>query len=132
MKKFIRKFVFSLTAIYLTNLWNKGFIIENNLSIYLKTALLIVLIFYLIAPLAKIIILPLNILTMGLLSSLVNLFLFYFILINFSLVKIVSWKFNGLSFGFINISPIDIGFLTNIFLVSFSISFIINLLDNLI
>ncbi len=132
MKKFFRKSVFSLIAIYLTSLWNKGFIIENNIIIYLKTAFLIVLIFYLIAPLLKIIFLPLNILTMGLLSSLVNLFLFYFILINFSLVKIVSWKFNGLSLGFINISPLEISFITNILLVSFSISFIVNLLDNLI
>lgn len=132
MKRFIRKFIFSLIAVYLTNLWNKGFIIENNLLVHLKTAFLIFLTFYLIAPLAKIIFLPLNIITMGLLSSLINIFLFYFILINFSLVKIEKWYFNGLSLGFINISSFEIGFLTNILLVSFSISLIINLLDNLI
>ena len=132
MKKFIRKFIFSLVALYVTNLWNKGFIIENNLFIYFKTTLLIVLIFYLINPLAKLILLPLNILTLGFLSSIVSLFIFYFVLVNFSLVKITDWEFPGFSFGFINLSPISINFLTNILLVSFSISLIISLLDNLI
>ena len=41
MKKIFRMIIFSLVAIFLTSLWNKGFIIKEDPMIYLKAALII-------------------------------------------------------------------------------------------
>ncbi|HEX7542556.1 MAG TPA: hypothetical protein VF385_00530, partial [Patescibacteria group bacterium] len=68
MKKILRMVIFSGVAIFLTALWNKGFIIKQDPIIYLKAALLIAAVYYLILPISKLILLPLNIISLGLVS----------------------------------------------------------------
>ncbi|GAB4218852.1 MAG: hypothetical protein Fur009_2030 [Candidatus Microgenomates bacterium] len=132
MKKIFRMIVFSAVAIFITSLWNKGFIIQNNFLIYLKASLLIALVYYLIVPLTKIILLPLNILTLGLVSVIFYGVLFYLVFNNIGLITIKAWYYGGGKLFNIIIMPMDISFLANIFLSSFSISTIINLLEKLL
>lgn len=122
MKSIIRKIVFSGAAIFLTAYWNQGFVVKNDLVVYLKASLTIAVIYYLIIPISKLILLPLNLITMGLVSVIFYSFALYFFLDNFSLVKIRPWVFSGY----------DISQLANIFLVAFSISTIINLMEKLL
>jgi len=114
--------VFSAIAIFLTSVWDKGFIIKPDLMIYLKATLLIALIYYLVVPLSKIILLPLNFLTLGFVSVIVYCFLFYFLTNYFSLIEIKSWNFSGYNFSQ----------LANIFVSAISISTIINLLEKIL
>lgn len=122
MKKLFRMIVFSAIAIFLTSVWDKGFIIKPDLMIYLKATLLIALIYYLVVPLSKIILLPLNFLTLGFVSVIVYCFLFYFLTNYFSLIEIKSWNFSGYNFSQ----------LANIFVSAISISTIINLLEKIL
>jgi len=122
MKKIVRKIIFSAAAIYLTAYWNHGFIVKNDWMIYLKASLIIAVVYYLIVPVSKLVFLPLNLITMGLVSVIFYSLALYFFLSNFLLVKIIPWKFLGY-----NISQ-----LANIFLVAFSISTIINLMEKLL
>lgn len=122
MRKIFRKIIFSALAIYITSYWNHGFIIKNDLLIYLKASLIIAFIYYLIVPVSKLILLPLNLITMGLVSVIFYSLALYFFLIGFSLIEIQPWQFLGY----------DISQLANIFLVAFSISTIINLLEKLL
>ena len=114
--------IFSGVAIFITALWNKGFVIKADLLIYLKASLIIALVYYLITPISKIILLPLNIFTFGFVSVVFYAVIFYFLLNHFDLVVIKEWVFLGN-----NISS-----LVNIFISSFSISAIINLLEKVI
>jgi len=98
MKKIFRMIVFSMIAVFLTSLWNKGFIIKPDWFIYIKASLLIALIFYLIFPISKLILLPLNILSLGFISTIVYCFIFYFLSKYFSLIDIKPWIFSGGSF----------------------------------
>lgn len=132
MKKIFRMIFFSVVAIFLTSLWNKGFFIENDLLIYLKAALIISIVYYLVVPATKLILLPLNILTLGLVSMIFYGIIFYLVFNNIGLITIKAWHFGGGKlFNFI-IMPMDINYFTNIFLSAFSISIIINLLEKIL
>lgn len=132
MKKLSRMVIFSLVAIFLTSLWNRGFIIKADPVIYLKAALIIAAVYYLIIPISKIILLPLNILTLGFVSVIFYAAIFYFLLNRFNLISIKEWVFPGIKLFGITMSKIKISGLSNIFISSFSISTIINLLEVII
>ena len=68
MKGIFRMFIFSAIPLYLTSLWNVGFVVSNDPSIFIRSVILIAIAHYLIVPISKIILLPLNILTFGLVS----------------------------------------------------------------
>ena len=124
--------IFSVEAIFLTALWNKGFIIKEDPIIYLKAALIIAAVYYLIVPVSKLILLPLNILTLGFVSVIFYAAIFYFLLNRFQLISIKEWVFPGIKLFGIALSKIEISGLSNIFISSFSISAIINLLETII
>jgi len=132
MKKILRMVIFSGVAIFLTALWNKGFIIKPDYMIYLKAALIIAAVYYLIVPISNLILLPLNILTLGFVSVIFYAIIFYFLLSHFNLIDIKEWVFPGIKLLGITLGEIKISGLTNIFVSSFSISTIINLLEKII
>ena len=114
--------IFSAVAIFLTSQWNKGFIIKLDWTVYLKASLLIAFIYYLIVPFSKLILLPLNILTMGLMSLVVYCLLFYFLANYFSLIEIKNSTFMAY-----NLTKT-----ANIFISAISVSTIINLLERIL
>jgi len=132
MKKIFRMIVFSGVAIFVTALWNKGFIIKADPLTYIKAALVITAVYYLIVPASKLILLPLNLITFGLVSMIFYAFIFYFLLNNFNLINIKEWTFSGIRLLGITLGEIKVSGLANIFVSSFSISTIINLLEKII
>lgn len=132
MKKIFRMIVFSGVAIFLTALWNKGFMIKQDPMIYLKAALLIAAVYYLVLPMSKLILLPLNIISLGLVSVIFYSAVLFFLFNRFNLITVKEWTFPGIKiFSFI-IAEMKISRILNIFISSFSISTIINLLETII
>lgn len=129
MKKIFRMIIFSGAAIFLTALWNRGFIIKSDPTVYLKAALLIAAVYYLIVPISKLILLPFNILTFGLVSVIFYAAIFYLLLNRFNLIGIEEWVFPGAKILGITLGKIRISETSNIFVSSFSISTIINFLE---
>src|SRR3989339_667072 len=132
MKKILRMIIFSGIAIFLTAYWNKGFIIKLDPMIFLKASLMIALVYYLIIPVSKLILLPLNIITLGLFSTIFYALVISFLLTNMSLISIKDWVFPGVKLFGITLSKIIISSFYNIFISSFSISTIINFLETII
>lgn len=132
MKKIFRMIIFSGVAILLTTLWNKGFIIKSDPMTYLKAALIIAAVYYLIVPISKLILLPLNLLTFGLVSVVFYAVIFYLLLNRFNLISIKEWVFPGIKILGVTLGEIKISGTSNIFLSSFSISTIISLLEKII
>lgn len=114
--------IFSLIALYLTTLWNQGFLIEASPWVFVKAALLSAVVYYMVRPLTKLVLLPLNILTMGLVGVAVYCLLFYLSASFFSLVSVTGWTFQG----------IYITQTANIFVSALSVSTIINLLEHIL
>ncbi len=132
MKKLFRMIIFSGVAIFLTALWNKGFIVKSDPMVYLKAALIIAAVYYLIVPASKLVLLPLNLLTFGLVSVIFYAVIFYFLLNRFNLIEIKEWVFPGAKILGIVLGKIKISGTSNIFISSFSISTIINFLEKTI
>lgn len=122
--------IFSALALIFTSFWNKGF--QLNINAFLTATIVLALVFYLIVPLSKIILLPLNIITLGLMSFLVYLAILHLSSDAFHLFTITSWTFPGLSIFFVSIPKTYIPYLGNLVLSSVSISSIINLLEQLL
>jgi len=132
MKKIFRMIVFPLSAIYITSLWNKGFIIKLDFISLLTAVIVISIIWYILLPVSKIVLFPIQILTMGLVSTIVYFLLFYFFVSKFSFIDIKSWVFPGVSLLGIVIAKTQISFIANVFISSLSISSIINLEESLL
>ena len=132
MKKILRMIIFSGVAIFLTALWNKGFAIKQDQMIYLKAALLIAAVYYLVLPISKLILLPLNIISLGLVSVIFYSAVLFFLFDRFSLITVKEWTFPGLKFFSLVVNEMKISRTLNIFISSFSISAIINLLEKII
>ncbi|MDO8610598.1 MAG: phage holin family protein [bacterium] len=131
MKKITRMILFSSLALYITSLWNHGFSLPQNPLSFIKAALLIAILFYIIVPVSKLVLLPINILTMGLASVVLYCFLLYIISSQFALLHIAPWNFDGIKLGFI-IPRFTINYIFNILLSATSIATIINLLERII
>ena len=131
MKKVFRMILFSACALYVTSLWNQGFSLPNNIIVFIKTTALVSILFYILVPISKLVLLPINILTMGLASVVLYCFLLYIMSSQFNLIQIKPWSFPGFHFG-ITIPKIAINYVFNVFLSSISIATIINLLERII
>ncbi len=124
--------IFSALALYLTTLWNKGFQIGNEPIMIVKSIIVIAILFYLIVPITKLVLLPLNILTMGLVGVIVYFFLFYFIVSRWPLIIIKGWIFPGLTIAGLTVHKTIISYFFNVILSALSISIVINFLEALI
>lgn len=124
--------VFSAVALYLTSFWNKGFIVDYHWQVFIKTVILVAFFFYIVLPITRLILLPINFLTLGLISTVVYFLLFYFFFTHFSLVKIKEWDFSGLKIASFILQPVHVRYIENVFLSSLSLSFIINMLGTIL
>lgn len=124
--------VFSAVAVYLTSLWDRGFVVNYDLGVYVKASFLVALMFYLVRPLSKLVLLPLNILTLGVISTVVYCFLFFFLTRYFGLINIKEWTFSGINLLGFAIGQIKFSQTANIFVSAISVSTIINSLEQLI
>jgi len=124
--------IFSAVALYLTSLWNEGFKVNFSPYIFVRTVLLVTFFYYLVIPISKIILFPVNLLTLGLLSTVLYFVLFYVFITRFSLVQIKPWEFTGLTFNGLAVKSMQINYPLNLLLSSISLSFIINLLEGIL
>lgn len=124
--------VFSSLALLFTSFWNKGFLIDGNVLTFIGASVALAVVFYLIIPLSKIILLPLNIITLGLVSFLLYLFILHVAGTGFHFFTIKGWLFPGFTLLGITVHKAGIGYLLNLVLSSISISGIINVLEHII
>lgn len=120
MKKVIRMIVFSSIAFFATVFWNKGLNFDFSIQNSIIAVSVVTLMFYIIKPITKLILLPINFFTFGIVAFVVNMILFVFLSRYFHVFTITSWTLQG----------ITIGYWINVALVALSISIIINLLES--
>lgn len=131
MKHFLRVFIFSFFAMFVTSFWNRGFVLPVDSMTFVKAALALTILFVLVRPLMQIVFLPLNLITFGLFSFVLYLFCLHLLVSGYGLFSIKAWVFEGYSLGAISIPKTAISYVYNLVLSSFSLSSIINLLDQL-
>jgi uncharacterized membrane protein YvlD (DUF360 family) len=131
-KKLFRMIVFSGIALILTSLIIRGFKPDMSLQPFLLTACALGIFYYVINPLFRIILLPVNLLTLGFISFIVYILLFAFVVNRFGFVIIEPWVFiGGNFFGFL-IPTIESNYFLTLVSSSLLYSFFINVLEFLL
>jgi len=132
MKKIIRNLVFYTLALYLVSMLIPGFNVKSDLRGLLLCGVTFALVFSLINPILKLLLLPLNLLTLGLFSFLSQVFTVYIYMWIFpEYIKIVAWNFGGWTVPFLGLS-IPSGTVSEFLTVTvstFIISFVVSTLS---
>ena len=102
MKSIFRNVVSYSASLFLTSQIITGLIISGGLTTYLIGGIVLSMLFLILKPILGIVTLPLNIVTFGLFSFLINATILYLLTILISNISITAFTFSGLNFsGFI-------------------------------
>ncbi|MBI2442446.1 MAG: phage holin family protein [Candidatus Levybacteria bacterium] len=102
MKSLIRNTVFYAISLFLLELVVAGVTIQGGVGTMIFGGLVLTLLFMFIKPVLSIITFPLNIITLGIFSWLVNIFLLYLLTVFIPSIKIQAFVLTGTSFaGFV-------------------------------
>lgn len=132
MKKIFRMLIFSATSLFLLTRFNTGVILSSDWEKILMGIILIALIYYIVTPIMKIFLLPINIITLGLASFISYIIIFIIINDYFNLIQFKSWNFPGFYFNSIIIKSFTLSPLANKVFSAFFISLIISFLESII
>ncbi|MFA6005155.1 MAG: phage holin family protein [Patescibacteria group bacterium] len=126
MKRFIRSVVFYAVAIYLVGLVIPGFKVVTDVRGLILSGLTLSILFTFVKPILHFLLLPINVLTLGLFSFLSSILTFYLFLYLFpSFVKIEPWVFQGIVLAGLKIGTIAIGRFVTVVMSTALISFIV-------
>ncbi len=124
MKSIIRSFLINLSSLWLVSQIGSGFYLKNGYETLFLTAFVLGLVNLFIRPLINILLLPINILTLGMLRWTVNVITLYLVTLIVQDFKILSFNFPGISFNFLNIPSFSSTGILAFLLTSFILSFI--------
>jgi len=97
MRGFIIKILATAASFYVAQYFLDGFQIENSWSVYLITSLVFVIFNFILTPIIKILLLPINLLTLGLFRWLTNVLVLYLFDLVYTGINISGFTFTGYS-----------------------------------
>lgn len=128
MKKLLRYYLINLAALWTATQLIPGLVFTGGFQTLLIGGLAFTVINFLLVPLLKILFLPLNLLTLGLFSSIVNILALFALTTAVSDFHLIPFHFGGFNGAGFSIPPLD---LTS-FLVAVLASFIIGIITHLL
>lgn len=129
MKTLIRTFLFSVFSLWVVSFLIDGFKIEGDFQILLLTATVFSFIYIFVRPILRLFFLPINLLSLGLLSWLINVAVLYLLTMIVPQVKISAWQFEGFSYQGFVLPAYNFNQIATFIIISLSLSFIINILN---
>lgn len=97
MKYLIRVFLFNVFALWLGSQMYPGLVVSGGWQAILSAGTVLSLLMILVQPILKILFIPINILTFGLVSWLINVIVLYLLTLFVPTVQVVAWVFTGFS-----------------------------------
>lgn len=102
MKTILRAIFINLITLYLVTLFFPGLTITNKLTTYLSAAIVWTLLNKIVKPIIKLLLLPINMITLGLFSWVVNVITLFLLKYFIKGVLIQAFTFNGFTYqGFV-------------------------------
>lgn len=131
MKYLLRVFLFNSFSLWFVSEILPALVISGGWQVLLLAGIVLSFLMMLVAPILKILFIPINLLTFGLLSWFINVIVLYLLTIFVSGVQVVAWTFPGASFvGFV-LPKIAFSSFVSFILVSLSVSMLANLLHDI-
>lgn len=131
MKRFLRSVVFHVFALWLTSALIPTLVIAGNLWGMLSAGFTLSIMMVLLKPLISLILLPVNILTLGLLAWFVNVIVLYLWSVFVPQVTLRPWIFPGLSWGGFVVPTVSISYTWTLIIVSLVITTIVTVLEKI-
>ena len=103
MRKFIVKILATAASFYVAQYFLSGVQLENTWSAYLLASIVFVLFNLILTPIIKLLLLPINLLTLGLFRWLTNVLVLYLFDLSYDGIRIVSFTYPGFSSAFISL-----------------------------
>lgn len=131
MKYLLRVFLFNCFSLWFVSQILPALTISGGWQILLLAGLVLSVLMLLVSPILKILFIPINLITFGLLSWFINVIVLYLLTIFVSGVTIHAWTYPGLSWGGFVIPSIEISSFFAYILISLAVSFFVNLLHDI-
>ncbi|MBI4089179.1 MAG: phage holin family protein [Candidatus Levybacteria bacterium] len=128
MKSIARSIIYYSVALFLTSQIISGLKIYGGLTTYIIGGIALSMLFLIVKPILSIVTLPLNIVTLGLFSFLINAIILYLLTIFVTNISITAFTFSGLSTAGFIIPKVYINNFFAFIVVSAFLSFIVGLL----
>lgn len=126
MKTILRLFLASLAGLWLTRYFISGFKIMGGFENLLIATLALTLIHLIAKPILKILFMPINLLSLGFLSWIINVAILYLLTKLVPYVIVSKWHFPGFEYQGILLPASDLNQIMVFILVSFLLSFVVN------
>lgn len=126
MKRLLRSFLITLVSLAATMRILPSFSFDGSLKTLAIAAILFMFIHIMVVPLIKIMLLPLNLLTMGIFAWIANVLGLYVLTLVIPQLRILPYHFPGLNLGGFNLPVMEL----NILQVAICASFLIGLISN--
>ena len=132
MKSFVRKVLFNAFSIFLISQVISGMRVSGGLVTFLLGGVALTILFFVLKPILSLLTLPLNIITLGMFSFVINVIIFYLLTVFVTSITISAFTFPGLSFAGFVIPSIYLNTFFSFVLISFLQSVVVSFLTWLI
>ncbi|MBI3577023.1 phage holin family protein [Candidatus Gottesmanbacteria bacterium] len=110
MKGIIRSFLFHIVALWFTTQLLPSLVIIGNWQTIVGAGIVLTLLTLFIQPLLKILFIPINFLTLGLASWLIDVILLWLLTVVVPQVQVRAWDFAGVSAAGFRIPPMHVSY----------------------
>lgn len=122
MKHLIRVFLFNVFALWLTSEWIPALVAPGGWQTILFAGFTLSLLMLIVVPLLKILFIPINIITFGLLSWCINVIVIYLLTVFVPEIQVRAFVFAGATWAGFVIPRMEVSYLWALILTSLSIS----------
>lgn len=130
MRYFLKRWLFSVFALWLVSQLFPAFILHDGWQGLFFSGCILALLMLIVRPLLSILFIPINFLTFGLASWVINVIVVYLLTVFAPAVSVTPWTFPGLTFqGFI-IPSATLNYWTCLVLTTIAITLITNILED--
>lgn len=130
MKYLVRVFLFNSFSLWFVSQILPALTINGGWQVLLFAGFILSILMLLVAPILKILFIPINIITFGLLSWFINVIVLYLLTVFVSDVSIHAWRFPGYAWAGFTVPPMALSYVVSLILVSLSVTFFSNLLHD--
>jgi putative membrane protein len=129
MKLLIRSFLFNVFALHFAEILIPGFKIIGGIEFLILAGLFYTILNFFIKPIAKLLFFPINLITLGLFSFVINAGVLYALIYLVKQIQVQVWTFPGFHLYGFSAPRTTINQILTIFLVSIFISVFLNILN---
>lgn len=131
MKYLIRVFLFNCFALWFVSQIMPALTIAGSWQALLIAGLVLSLLMLLLEPLLRILFIPINLITFGLASWIVNVIVLYILTVFEPTVAVHAWRFPGAEWAGFKVPGVSFSYTISLILVSLAVTFFSNLLHDI-